>query len=512
MEKKDNDIILQNEKESNRLVAKAMIICAIVFTLILVLNIVGIFVIKMQAMIIAYAAGVVMLMIPTVLVYGVKIYHPSLKFIFVTIAAVFEALLIITLNWHAIVMFIFAIAVANMYFSKSLNYYAVAISVGLYSIAQYIAYLCQFTVDHNQQNVYDVVVYCIAPRALSIFAISALFIALNNRTRKLLNNLLDADAQEKMMLHMKNMQSQSLHASGELLGAVNTLTSVTENSIKNNQCITERAKTAADASNETLEQIGKAAENVISISDNMMRLAGGTDEIARLSDNVRELTGENTQKMNRAMEGFVKISESTNVSKNVISDLDAKSHEIANITSVITSISAQTNLLALNASIESARAGEAGRGFAVVAEEIRQLAEQTKSAVSDISNIVNEVTNNTMHAVSAMDESAQFVSDGMTILQDAENSSERVTSVSMEMNDKINEIHTLTNLVAEYSEKIVIIIENVKRISKDSLQQLEGISSVSEDGLLEMRELENLVIHIEEMAQQLNQVVNQSDI
>lgn len=49
------------------------------------------------------------------------------------------------------------------------------------------------------------------------------------------------------MLHMKNMQSQSLHASGELLGAVNTLTSVTENSIKNNQCITERAKTAANA-------------------------------------------------------------------------------------------------------------------------------------------------------------------------------------------------------------------------------------------------------------------------
>ncbi|HHX62408.1 MAG TPA: hypothetical protein GX707_17100 [Epulopiscium sp.] len=61
---------------------------------------------------------------------------------------------------------------------------------------------------------------------------------------------------------------------------------------------------------------------------------------------------------------------------------------------VIVKISEQTNLLALNASIEAARAGEHGRGFAVVAEEVRKLAEQTKSSAETAqSNNVSTLPN-----------------------------------------------------------------------------------------------------------------------
>lgn len=88
--------------------------------------------------------------------------------------------------------------------------------------------------------------------------------------------------------------------------------------------------------------------------------------------------------------------------------------EISVLTDAIMNITAQTNLLALNASIEAARAGESGRGFAVVAEQIRQLADQSKKAVTKIQDVTGEVTGAMVNLTDSSRALLQYVSKDIT--------------------------------------------------------------------------------------------------
>jgi methyl-accepting chemotaxis protein len=88
----------------------------------------------------------------------------------------------------------------------------------------------------------------------------------------------------------------------------------------------------------------------------------------------------------------------------VIQRLEASSAEIGKVVELIATIAKQTNLLALNATIEAARAGEAGRGFAVVASEVKDLANETAVATSEIGGQVGGIRSDTQNAVSAIEE------------------------------------------------------------------------------------------------------------
>ena len=503
-----NSVIVHNEEQANFFVAKALRVTAVMLTLILILNIIGIFIIDKPAMTAAYISGMVLLLIPTLLVNILKLKHPALKYIFVTITMLFVCIMIVTLNWHAVVIYIFAIGVAGMYFSKGVNLYAVIASPITFSIAQYFAYTLALTPDRNQLDMYYLVVFCIGPRALSLVAMSVLFLALNNRTRLLLENLMDADAQAQMAERMRAMREKSVAVSDTLLSTVDTLSTVSQSTTANTDTIVEIAGIATDASEQTVTQLNEVGDNISMISEKLTKLADGTSEITQISNDVHELTEANLSNMDMVLDGFTSISESTAKSRAAINTLQEKSREIAGITKVITDISMQTNILSLNASIESARAGEAGRGFAVVADEIRTLAQQTQKAVESISAIIEDVVQNTLNAVRSMDESTELVHSGMDLIKAAGDSSRTVTEATVSMNGKIGGIDSLTKDVADYSEKIVSIVDGVCEISGQSMEELQRVGAACQEEKNNMQILAELVVGIDEISRQLEGVLS----
>lgn len=96
--------------------------------------------------------------------------------------------------------------------------------------------------------------------------------------------------------------------------------------------------------------------------------------------------------------------------------------EVGEIVDLIRNIADQTNLLALNATIEAARAGDAGKGFAVVANEVKSLANQTASATTRITGLIDTIRSESDRSVAAIGAVRTIVDDLAVAIRDVDQS------------------------------------------------------------------------------------------
>jgi len=502
-------LLKQNEKEANLIVAKVMRVSFLIFTLVYILNVIGIFEVKPNVMTFAYISGGILLLVPTVLSNLLKIDHWIIKFINVFCAAIFITLLSITLTWHVVAMYVYPIAIASLYFSKKLNITATILTVIGVSVGQVLAYFMQTTLDDNFTDVHGMLIFGVAPRALVVIAVAAIFTMLCGRTASLLSNLMGAEEQKEMFDRMKAMKDNAAQTADVLYHTVGQLSEISESSLRANQSIAEEAERLLTGSMENTGAVEYADERIQDITTQLAELSEMNHRTAQLTDRIGQNTRENQKLMDAATENMEQINKSTEECNQIIRTLGEESKEIIGIVQTITGISSKTNILALNASIEAARAGEQGKGFAVVAEEIQKLSEQTKKAVESIGEIVTQVVKNTEDAVAAMGENEKNAKAGMESISMANKSATLITSSNEELVGQIHEIDKAAEVIREKSNEVADRMQQISSNTQANCTAVEQVSAATQENSAGTESLTGIVLQIRELSETLNKVVQE---
>ncbi len=504
-----NGYLIEHEKQANKLSAQVMQITFLFFTLVFVMNLMGIFKVDKVIMTTAYVVGSIVLIIPSLLIMKFKINSNIVKYLVVAGAVSFVTLLSTTLTYHVVVIYVYPIAIASLYFSKKLNLVAAAMTVVGVSIGQIIAFVLQTLPDDNFTEMKGVIVFGIIPRALILVALAAIFTTLGTRTSAMLSNLMGAEEQEHILEHMQEMKDNAIKTSDVLCDMVEELSDITEGSIQANRRITEETETLLTGATENTKVVDHTNESMQNIMEKIMSLSKLNHETALLTEQIEINTQENQSRMDEVTQNMKQIYQSTNESKQVIFTLGEASKEIIGIVQTITNISGQTSILALNASIEAARAGEHGKGFAVVAEEIQKLSEQTKMATEHIGTIVRDVVKNTEQAVVSMEQNVVYTQSGMESIRKANESAATITVSNGELAQQIHEIDKMAEVIREKSTEVADAMEKISYNTQQNCTAVEQISAATEENSAGMLSLSQFVGNIRESFEQLNALVQE---
>jgi len=185
-----------------------------------------------------------------------------------------------------------------------------------------------------------------------------------------------------------------------------------------------------------------------------------------------------------------------------IEALSQSSTKIGEILGTITAIAEQTNLLALNATIEAARAGDAGKGFAVVASEVKDLAQDTARATTEIATMISEIQTGSASAVQAINEVALIIDEisqsQLTVASAIEEQSattseltRTATQVSGEVQRiaaAINTVVSLATVNTTAAERSSVAIKEIARMGRELEQDTDGVqlATVGEAGTFEI--------------------------
>lgn len=317
-----------------------------------------------------------------------------------------------------------------------------------------------------------------------------------------------ANSFNEMLKNISELMNNVTKSSKTVLETSSNLASMSEEVTAS---IGEVAKAIEEVSEGATNQSQNAQNGVTEMNDLSSRLdkiSVNSNEMDKLSASTKELGAKGLSMIDTLIEKSKKTKIATGEVDSIVRDMDESTRKINTISETISQITEQTNLLALNASIESARAGEAGKGFAVVAEEIRKLAEQSKSSTEEIKVIITNIQSKSDTAVKAIKSTESVVTEqDLAVGKTQEIFSEILRSIET-MISKVDEIKTSIIDVDEKKKKAVLEIENISLISQETASASEEVTASTEEITAVMDRFTKYADELQLLAEKLDEEIS----
>ncbi|PKL51493.1 MAG: hypothetical protein CVV37_06195 [Nitrospira bacterium HGW-Nitrospira-1] len=224
----------------------------------------------------------------------------------------------------------------------------------------------------------------------------------------------------------------------------------------------KRAREAVETATDSATDITRKASQAQNISDAVVRAVEKGNHLVLESTEGMQFIRATVQSINKRMKY-----------------LSERLLEIGTVSQLITDVSSKTDLLAINAAIEAAKAGEHGKGFVVIAEEIRNLAEKASKSTKQIGEIISAIQVESTGVTKYLEEETNYVEIETKLSADTTTAFREIDSSIKDTVLVISEIHASADTQRELTARVVSSMEEVQRITREMLNLVKDVSTIS---------------------------------
>lgn len=234
---------------------------------------------------------------------------------------------------------------------------------------------------------------------------------------------------------------------------------------------------ASDAIKRSNDELSRRTEQAAA---NVQQTAATMNEMTATVKSNTETAGEVNSLSSGTSSAAIKGGEVMQEMVGMMAEIAESSRRIASITSVIDGIAFQTNILALNAAVEAARAGEQGKGFAVVAGEVRNLAQRSAKAASEIKMLVKTSASRVQSGSDHADAAGRTMQGIVSQVQNVSDLIAQISAATAEQSIALSEISTavedLDDITHQNAARVAEGAEAAGRMTHQANRLVEAIS------------------------------------